>query len=187
MISSGNHRFNRLRPFLTVRTLRTLINICLLKANPQDLPTSQRLLIGCVAFTTVVSAITDSIALKNINTSLLVVAQVVLIAVSWRLLLRFTNRMDRWLQSASAIYGTSGVIGLAALPAFINSSSLSQSSDQAPVFVGLAILAIVIWDIAITARIIRETIEVTTVVAVAISLGLRYLYVTIIGTLFTLS
>ena len=111
-----------------------------------------------------------------------------LLGLIWYGLLKITNKLERWTQSATAVFGTAGILNLISLPVFMNSEQFMRPSPGDPVSVAMyAATALFIWDIAVNTRIVRETIEVRTSFAVGISLVIRYISIGVIGMLFGLS
>ena len=116
----------------------------------------------------------------------LAVSHAGLVMVCWYFLLMMTNRLDRWHQSISALFGTSIILNLISLPLFLSSVQAEQTAlDTKPSLAGITIVIIWCWDIAVTSRIIRFTLEVRTVIAIGISLALsiviRFVLINIFG------
>lgn len=107
------------------------------------------------------------------NPIVLAVSQAGLVVGSWYLLLTFTNRLARWHQSISAIFGTSIILNIISLPLFLgNLNTLPTAANSQPTLTSITLVLIWLWDIAITSRIIRATIEVKTMLSIGISLML---------------
>ena len=162
--------------FAAMRTaLQTLIRICLLAAKPQDLPASREFLVGCIAAAFSVQFVGYNMLTENGNPFLLAASNTALLGVGWIILLQITRRMERWHQSACAIYGSTAIINLASLPIIawsldltgVESGGLSDSAR-------LIVIGLWAWEIAVSARIIRETLEIRMPLAVAIGIALSF-------------
>lgn len=157
------------------RTFQTLIRICLFLGKPQDLPPSRELLVGCVAATFAVLFIGYSLLLSRGNTFLLAASNTALIGVGWIIVLQLARKMDRFHQSACAIYGTAALLNLVSLP--IISAGLNAadaSGGEISENLRVIIFGLWAWEIAVTARITRETLEIRLVLAVFISIALSF-------------
>ena len=120
------------------------------------------------------------------NPLLLAIAHAGLVAGSWHLLLRITGKLERWHQSISAIFGTGALLNIVSMPLIVTSINTGAAMDaQRPGIASYTFLLLWIWDIAITSRIVRETIEVRLLHAVGLSfvlsLVIRFVLVSLFG------
>lgn len=155
--------------------LRTLARICLFSAGPQDLPSSRQLLVGCVAATLVVLFIGYRMLVPGVNPLVLAAIHALLLGLGWIILLQITGKMERWHQSVSAVYGCAAILNLVSLPIVasgITNGALEQGDR--PGLVSFTLIALWIWEIGVTARIIRESIEVRLGSAIGISLLMSF-------------
>jgi hypothetical protein len=156
-------------------TIQTLIRICLLMANPQDLPASREFLIGCVAAVFTVQFMGYNILGGDTNPLLLAAGNTALLGVCWIIVLQLGRRMDRWHQSACAIYGSAAIIDMVSLPIItstidltnVETSGLNDTSK-------LVLIGIWAWGIAVTARIVSETLEIRLLRATGISIAMSF-------------
>lgn len=155
--------------------IRTLARICLFTANPQDLPASRQLLVGCIAATLVVLFIGYRILIPGASPVALAALHTFLLGLSWIVLLQATGKMARWYQSASAVFGCAAIINLVSLP--IISSGIAQGAlqnDSRPSAMSFIMIGLWIWEVAVSARIIRASIEIRPGSAVGISLLMSF-------------
>jgi hypothetical protein len=167
-------------------SIKTLLGICLFSANPQDLPQSRHFLAGCVIAAMLVLLVGYNILPTETNPVVLAASHVLLIGASWMILLLFSKKVERWLQSASAIYGTSAILNLVSLPMIASNDQLvSPDPTAGPGFTIFAFVSLWIWEIAVTARIIRESLEIKMRKAVFVSLLMTFAMQFIMVTLFS--
>ncbi len=153
----------------------TLIRICLLTAKPQDLPASREFLVGCIAAAFAVQFIGYNALTKDGNPFLLAASNTALLGVGWIIVLQVARKMERWHQSAIALYGSTAILNLVSLPIItasldmsaIDGGGLSESSR-------LVVIGLWAWEIAVTARIIRETLEIRLPLAVGVGIAMSF-------------
>ena len=153
--------------------IRLFFNICLLKAKPQDVPTSQffTVTLGLVNLFSGAAVLAYSFGgfIPAFQAQML---DVVLMALVLRTALQLANKSERFYQSLSALYGTGILITLFSLPLIMMAPDLSAQSGSAQ---GgpwvLFYLLLVFWSIAIGAHIIRHTFEIPFTLGIAFSVS----------------
>lgn len=132
---------------------KTIIDICLLRGRPQDLPASTSLL-WLVALSTIV---VDYVSIASIYgyggmRLLLVVIQVFVFAgVVWAVL-QLRGHAERWLQTIIALFAANTIFSLILLPVLpelavlINQSSAAQPTPQ----IGWEIYFALAWPLALS-------------------------------------
>ena len=138
------------------RAFRTIRDIVLFRQGPEDLPVSQSLLLFTIAANVLLGLAFDS-ALKrpDFNRVPLAMAEVAFVVAWYWGLLRLARRPERFLQTATAVFGVSIVI----LPLYTLAQYLVLGYDKPediPAYVMLFGLVIEVWLIAINARILRS-------------------------------
>ena len=130
---------------------------------PQDLPAGRQFLIGCVAASFITLFFGYRLLFPIVNPLLFAIAHTLLIGVSWIALLAYCKKLERWLQSASAVFGCGAITNLVSLPIYSQAleSGIAGTAD-APGPGVLLLLLPRIWELAISALIIRESIEIST-------------------------
>jgi len=167
--------------------LLNLIRICFLSANPQDLPASRQLVVALGAALLVVLIIGYSILPLSTSPIVLAIGHGSVIAASWFILLKLTNRMDRWRQASAALFGCNALLNLVSLPMLASGaraaeSALARSETNLAVY---TFMLLWFWEIAVVSRILRETLEVKNSIAIALSLLLalstQYVLINLFG------
>ncbi len=160
---------------MVTSTIKTLILICLFRAGPQDLPSSRELLVGCIAAAFAVLFIGYSLLAVGGNTFLLAASNAALIGIGWLIVLQLGRKMQRWHQSACAIYGTTALLNLVSLPIITSGLNAAEiGSGEISQNLRIVIFGLWAWEIAVTARIARATLEIRMGLAVIISIALSF-------------
>ena len=134
-------------------------DICLLRAGPQDLPSSLFLLRLTVVVSTVVGVllnlpnedVAQSIAISLFN--------VVFVSVFLYVSLKLRNRLARFRQSLTALMGTSIIIGMVMMPFIYALVAARVEGSAAPVALQFFLLLLV-WDITVFAHIMRHSLDI---------------------------
>ncbi len=162
MIRSVGYSLNAM-----IQTIQTLIHICLFRARPQDLPASGRLLFFAVIAAFVLSVIRISPLSEGAAPILISLTQLGLLAVGLKILLALFSRRERWLQSATGVFGCSALLMLAAAPILmITESPVSGIAS-------LILVAMNVWSFAVIIFILRETLEVRLLLAFLIAFAME--------------
>jgi len=155
-----------------------LVEIALLRKGPQHLPTSALLLVitaavYCaltIAFVRLIPEAEPPVALRT--------ALELALGLGWLwVLLALFGRKERFLQTATAIYGTSALL----TPLVLGPLAIAAQVDKGhPIIVPLifSMFAVFVWYVFITANILRAALEVRMFAAVALTLlymGCEYL------------
>lgn len=151
-----------------------LVEICLLRAGPQDLPGSAQFL----AFALIGYFLVDILILQlgfapaaAVAASLL---DMLLMAAFVQILLRIIAKPERFRQTLAALAGTGQLLGLLAWPLI---KSMAVADDPAS---GLAVLRLLLlaWSLLVTGHIVRHAMSTT--LATGIGVGVLYNLVSII-------
>lgn len=171
------------------RLLRLLLQLCLFRLAPQDLPYSPRLAQGLVLLGAGLSLLfvrlrdTDDGGPGRITLSLLL-----LLGLPW-LLLRLRQRLPRYTQTLTAFAGTGVLFMLVLLPLV---QPLARLPPPAPgsiptashVMVWLLSMGLLAWKIAINAHIWRHALDWPRGGAVLLAIGLLVLELAVAQALF---
>ncbi len=149
--------------------IQTLINIALLRAGPQDLPFSTRLMGGALVLTAainypVVARYTPQ-AEPLVQILLLIGYNLVFVTAA----LRLRDRSQRFVQTATALFGTDVIISLAALPVLFTIGSPTEANALA----ALSFLVLIGWNIAVVNHILRAALDLRT----GLTLGITLVYI----------
>ncbi|MCX7101980.1 MAG: hypothetical protein NTX38_10970 [Methylobacter sp.] len=147
--------------------IKLLLDVCLFKKGPQDVPFSLWLLRVLILVDVCVSFLMVSIHTDWFPSLLQAIVSAGLIfSFSW-FMLYLTNKRQRINQVTSAFLGTDTLISFFALPGMA-----SMAFGSAAVLAFIVTIALMIWHWAVTGHIIRNALGQTW----AFSLGLAFLY-----------
>lgn len=155
-----------------------LIGIIVLRLGPQDLPAGASALVLSVVLYIAVTGLSLSLGETTGNGALVIVLAVVLPLVLVRIVLALRGRPARWLQTVTALFGTSALLSALALPL----SALAGNGDPA-VIPALASLALFAWSFAVDAHIWRHALDVAFVTGLAVAVVLFALSLFVISSL----
>lgn len=133
--------------------LARLINIVFLRQGPQDLPPGRSVLLASLAFYVLIAALSLNLGrTPQSPTAVLVLAAGLPLILVW-VVLRLKNRLSRWEQTLSALYGTSALLSMASLPL-----NLQTGAEPTPPLVMIS-LVIFLWSFAVDAHIWRNALD----------------------------
>jgi hypothetical protein len=158
--------------------LRFWLGLCLLRVAPQDLPASRWLLgfsIICYATVSVLAMTLSYGFADGVRVALL---ELGLLAVFVSMLLYLLNKPARIGQTLSALTGAGALLGLPALLLVIVAAPESGTAQS----VSVAWLLLLIWNLLVTAHIMRHALSSS----LAIGLGVSLLY-TLVSTQFIMT
>lgn len=148
--------------------LRRLLDVCLLRAGPQDLPYSRDFMILTMAGSLGAGLLAVGI-LEETRFALLELVLTYLFTVAFLYaVLSFRGFTGRFIQTASAVFGADAIITLVALPAL---HAASGAGAERPV-TGLAMLALGLWNLAVLGHILRHALD--TILPVGVLVALSY-------------
>ncbi len=133
--------------------LARLINIVFLRQGPQDLPPGRSVLLASLAFYVLIAALSLNLGrTPQSPTAVLVLAAGLPLILVW-VVLQLKNRLSRWEQTLSALYGTSALLSMASLPL-----NLQTGAEPTPPLVMIS-LVIFLWSFAVDAHIWRNALD----------------------------
>jgi len=149
--------------------LLKLLEICLLKSGPQDLPASSSFLGLAVTGYFLVDVL-----VSRLNTSLgtalaISLLDVVLMVAFTQLILRVVAKPERFTQTLSALAGTGQLLGLLALP-LIHGLSVAQAAGEPAAGLAFAWLALLCWSLLVLGHILRHALAVNLLTGVGIGI-----------------
>jgi len=170
--------------------LNTLLNLCRLRGGPQDLPSSQQLLI-MLAAASVITKVLPRLGDFPVGTLLFasIVKTALMLGILF-LILRMNDKVARFVQTATAICGVLTIIQLVTTPIFVRFlDAMSKTGALTPETAAsmppemafgnliwmLVIVAIGVWSIACIANIVRHAFEVPMGRAIFITLSMMVL------------
>lgn len=165
--------------------LGTLAGIVRLRKGPEDLPVSPALLLLAIAASVVVDAVTIAVLPLPFEggSALLILIDVVTTLLWFGALLRIAGRPERFLQTLTAVFG----FQLLLAPAMILTGWLfvtyqQDPAWQLPTFMMRAVVEI--WELAVTARILRSATEWPIFGCVVLSFAYKVLAVLLVAASF---
>ena len=146
----------------------TLLKICLFKAKPQDLPANRQWLI--ISTVLIIGATILASINKQSGNQIVMFAltQVAIYALIIWILLKLKGFHSRWPQTITALFGTSFLLQLAAIPfsgelSVLDTGQISVTSDLLIIFI------ISIWNLLIVAYILKQAMENSFFAALALA------------------
>jgi hypothetical protein len=145
--------------------LRAWLDMCWLRATPQQVPASPWLLGLALAFYGLVGIV---VALPGAGWSkalLLTVLDLAVLVGLTALVLRVTDKRPRFNQTLSALAGSGALLGLLVLPLVL------AVSDPVPAWAGLLWLLVLFWSLAVRGHILRHALEIPFGMGLLLSAG----------------
>jgi len=167
-----------------VRLLNLFVDICLLRARPQNLPSSRTLLwlTGAASLFTGTLVIIEG--LDGLGRALLAqLLDLALLLGLLRLALSATARGGRFRQTASALFGTSTFINMVTMPLQLTMRG-DPSSSLFGELAAVLYLIIIVWALLVMGHILRHAFEIRLGAANLIALGYFFMINWLIQTLF---
>lgn len=150
-------------------TLKVLIDICLLRGQPQDLPASKPL----VALTALLSVIStyalDPMHQDMVQGLVFAASQTVLLGATVWMVLAVRGYRARWLQTITPLYVATTLVDT--LKWLVVAGRYDAGAEtQEPWLLGF-VFASTLWFIAIMAHVLRHALAISLAVAVLVSLA----------------
>lgn len=142
-----------------------LLGIFLLRAGPQDLPARASVLILTVLAYAVLAGVSIVLGASEHDPLAPVLASIILTCVLTWLVLRVAGTSARWLQTVTALFGTSLFFRLINLP-------LAMAGENPSAPAALLALGGFFWHFAVHGHIFRHALEVSFSFGVAVAVGL---------------
>lgn len=139
--------------------LRIFVDLCLLRAAPQDLPAARTLLGVTLAAYALVSLMLAAAQLSLSRALLYALLDTLVLALLTHTLLILRRAPARLPQTLSALAGTGAILGVIAWPL----TTLDEPS--------WLLFILLIWSLAVSANILRHALSVSLGVALLASLG----------------
>lgn len=148
-----------------MNALKTLFDITLLQAKPQDVPFSY-LLLGITAVTSIISYIlalepvgpeVTRVLGKKISVTPLAIAEHVFFAATVWLILRIRRRTERFIQTITAMFGVSTIIQFIMWP--VTGWLLKNQGTPEANLPAFLIFGLRVWILVVYAHIFKETLE----------------------------
>jgi len=168
--------------------LARLIDIVLLRGGPEQLPASTSLLAAVIAVNLAVSAVAYALIPNSPNDwQTILVVETIVSVLGLRAAFMLANKPERFLQSATAIFGTNTFFMPALIPMSATLLPYIQKPDPAmPAPAALSLLAAVlgIWLLVVQVRILRSAFEWHWIAALIFFFALNFASALVYGMLF---
>jgi hypothetical protein len=147
--------------------IRVFVQIALLKRGPQDLPVSRTLLVLTVCAYAGLTALVNDLLASEGTSALPLAAEVAFTLVWYAALLALLGRRERYLQTASAIFGVQTLLMQPLLVSVWLMKRYGQDATwQLPIAV--AGLAVVIWMVAANSHVVKAALEFSSAASVGL-------------------
>ncbi|MET0230764.1 MAG: hypothetical protein ABW186_07530 [Rhodanobacteraceae bacterium] len=162
-MASNNSRFTALAHLVR--------DLCQLRRGPEDMPYSPALLATLIAASIAIDIAAGSvIGAENDRVAHVLVSTTLILALAW-IALAMRGLGNRFVQTASALVACSIALSLIMLPlAWLAGTPPAPPARPPPLqtLLWTAMLAVVVWNLAVNAHIVRRAIEVPLGIAFAI-------------------
>jgi hypothetical protein len=162
------------------------IDIALLRRAPQDLPGSATIFFVVVTLNVIVATIGIADLIPGASAMAAAMTDAVIIILLLRLVLMIQNRSARFLQTATAIFGSGILLGLIALPLQLGIDANTDGEEISAV-ISLAYLLLLVWSQLVVAHVLRHALSISFALGVGLALIYSLLSGVIIQSLFVIT
>jgi len=152
---------------------KAFLNICLLKKGPQDLPKSSVLLFLCLFMYTLIDVLLTVQSRPFEHALMVSLVDVGFLLLVTSLILKQHQKLDRWHQTMTALFGTGVILGIFIFPLVFGGVQNQYEAWLQQIIVVL-FLIMVIWNVAVLAHIVRHAIS--TSMGVGIMIAILYIW-----------
>ncbi len=149
-----------------------IVGITIFRDKPQNLPATNAAVGISVVCSFLVKMWMDN-ALTAEAAWEFAILQIVMFGAITAAVLVFANRLSRWRQTLTALYGSSAVLQLVTYSA-LNWALSSYQENPESFWLFAVIMASAVWTVSVTAFIFREALETTNLKAFFIGLGVLF-------------
>lgn len=148
--------------------VKLFFDICLLKKTPQDIPPSAWLLQVLIIVYALVGFLILFVGTHWTDALLQVVAEIALIIAFTKVMLYWARKPERYVQTASALFGTDALISFFALPGVTG-----MNAGRMTLLAFVVMLGLMVWHWLVTGHILRHALSQSLV----FGLGIAFLYI----------
>jgi len=156
----------------------------LLKAAPQDLPCSQRLLVQILFLYLLSDLLAVGSAVESGLAMAMILLNIAIILIFTYFVLLLLRLKLRYVQTVSAIVGTGIIFNLFSWPLLLQ-LSVENTPESAIAIVSLLVLLLMSWDVLVTAHIYRNALGSGMVHALLLSFSLLFVSITLSKLIFS--
>lgn len=154
------------------RWLRYFINLCLLKASPQDAPSSVTVQYFAIFAYWAAGATLTSLSQSYLAAVFIAFIQTILVLFFINLALWIRKFPERITQTVTAFTGSGFIVTLIAFPVI---GWMSQPDMASNILFSAFWVALVIWETIIVANIFRHALDIPIFVSIGVALILMYM------------
>ena len=158
-------------------------SICLLRTAPQDLPASVTLTSLTVILYMATSFMMAAPQLPLGSSALAAFIDTLLMSSMSYIMLWARLMPDRWRQTLTALAGSGTLLGAIAIP-LVYWEAQAGGSSQAALMPQMLLLAMLLWNLAVIAHVLRHALSIAMVLGALLSTFYLYISIRIIRTLF---
>ena len=152
---------------------KAFLDICLLKKGPQDLPKSSVLLFLCLFMYTLIDVLLTVQSRPFEHALMVSLVDVGFLLLVTSLILKQHQKLDRWHQTMTALFGTGVILGIFIFPLVFGGVQNQYEAWLQQIIVVL-FLIMVIWNVAVLAHIVRHAIS--TSMGIGIMIAILYIW-----------
>ena len=160
-----------------------LVEICLLRAGPQDLPATTQFLALTLAGYFLVDVLILQLGFPLGAALAASLLDLLLMAAFVQVLLRIVAKPERFQQTLAALAGTGQLLGLLAWP-LIKGMLDADAGDDPATGLTLLRLALLAWSLLVTGHIVRHALSVSLATGVGIGVLYNLLSIMIVSAVF---
>ena len=156
--------------------------ICRFQLGPQDLPSSQSLMVVTLLLYLLMSTIIAGFELSPAMATFYAALDAALLLGMVRMMLWVRDLWPRYQQTITALLGSGVMFGFMAVPLLW--WRLQYGDPVEAFFPSLLVLVLMVWNVAVVGHILRHALNVPFYVGVALSLLYVYVSTSILGVVF---
>jgi hypothetical protein len=150
------------------RILLHWLDVCRLRSGPQDQLYSINLLVIAVALNTGLSVVFLNLAQGHASPPAQAVLGTAVALAFCYAVLQIRGLTNRFVQTATTLFGTNALLTAAALPPALVLSGTDP--DQAPAWAALWLLGIAVWTVAVTGHIFRHAMNLSILAGLGVAI-----------------
>lgn len=162
--------------------LNTYWKICRFQLGPQDLPSSQSLMVATLLLYMLISLIIAGFELTPVMALFYAILDATLLLGMIRMMLWVRDLWPRYLQTTTALLGVGVLFGFVAVP--LMWWRLQYGDPMQAFMPSLLILGLMVWNAAVVGHILRHALNTPFYVGIALSLLYIYASATVLRAVF---
>ena len=152
------------------RLFRYWLDLCLLRAAPQDGPGSVFSLGFAMTCYAMVSILVMTAGYGMLAGAGLAILELAMLVAFIAVLLYLLNKAARIIQTLAAMAGAGSLLGLVAFPLILLQGTVPDEGGQPPLL-SLVWVALLLWNLVVSAHILRHALSSSFAIGLAVSIG----------------